>query len=39
MVSLGMHLFAWVGLYEGTGQGAHVVSQLFIFDHLQNSYL
>jgi len=39
MVSLGMHLFARVGLYEETGRVAHVVSQLFIFDHLQNSVL
>ena len=34
-----MHLFAWAGLYGGTGLGAHLVSQLFIFDHLQNSDL
>jgi hypothetical protein len=31
-VSLGMHLFAWAGLYGGTGVQAHVMSHLPIFN-------
>jgi hypothetical protein len=38
-VSPYMQLFAWAGLYEGTGQGAHLMSQRAIFDHLQYSAL